>query len=98
MVFNFPPFNSCFLQSARHLGMMVPLIYCMQRTAKITCKVELIDFPHVVSELRFSGEKNPYFSSASMEVHSRALCENIGDNFLLKELRERATTLLLRDI
>lgn len=57
MVFNFPPFNSCFLQSARHLGMMVPLIYCMQRTAKITCKVELIDFPHVVSELRFSGEK-----------------------------------------
>lgn len=97
MVFNFPPSNSCFLH-VKHLDMMVPLIYCIQRTGKITCKVELTDFPHVVSELRFSGEKNPDFNSAGTVVHSRALCENIGDTFLLKELRERATTLLLSDI
>lgn len=98
MVFNFPPFNSCFLQSIRHLGRVVPLIYCIQRTGKIICKVELIDFPHVVSELRFSGGKNPYFNSAGMVAHRRAFCENIRDTFLLKEMREKATTLLLRDI
>ena len=81
--------------------MVVPLIYCIQRTGKITCKVELINFPHVVSvhlELKVSGKKNPYFNSASTVVHSTALCKDIGDTFLLKELRERETILLFSDI